>query len=82
MVWNNTRIALGHSRLSNEDAMPRYISGIFLDFDNVFSSLFKQSKEAAKDFATDPARWLGAFQGMRDQKPKIPPITLLSGVVT
>jgi NYN domain len=65
MVWNNTRIALGHSRLSNEDAMPRYISGIFLDFDNVFSSLFKQSKEAAKDFATDPARWLGAFQGMR-----------------
>ena len=45
--------------------MPKYISGIFLDFDNVFSSLFKQSKDAAKEFATDPARWLGAFQGMR-----------------
>lgn len=45
--------------------MPKYVSGIFLDFDNVFSSLFKQSKNAAKEFATDPARWLGAFQGMR-----------------
>lgn len=45
--------------------MPKYVSGIFLDFDNVFSSLFKQSKDAAKEFATDPARWLGAFQGMR-----------------
>ena len=45
--------------------MPKYISGIFLDFDNVFSSLFKQSKDAAKEFATDPAHWLGAFQGMR-----------------
>ncbi|MBB4395081.1 NYN domain-containing protein [Bradyrhizobium sp. ERR14] len=45
--------------------MPKYISGIFLDFDNVFSSLFKQSREAAKEFASDPARWLGAFQGMR-----------------
>jgi hypothetical protein len=45
--------------------LPKYISGIFLDFDNVFSSLFKQSKDAAKEFATDPANWLGAFQGMR-----------------
>ncbi|EAQ33466.1 hypothetical protein NB311A_09801 [Nitrobacter sp. Nb-311A] len=45
--------------------MPKYVSGIFLDFDNVFSSLFKQSKEAAREFATDPARWLGAFQGMQ-----------------
>jgi len=45
--------------------LPRYVSGIFLDFDNVFSSLFKQSKDAAKEFATDPAHWLGAFQGMR-----------------
>jgi hypothetical protein len=45
--------------------MPNYISGIFLDFDNVFSSLFKQSRDAAKEFASDPARWLGAFQGMR-----------------
>lgn len=45
--------------------MPRYVSGIFLDFDNVFSSLFKQKREAAKEFATDPARWLGAFQGMK-----------------
>lgn len=35
----------------------------YLDFDNVFSSLFKQPKDAAKEFATDPARWLGAFQG-------------------
>ena len=48
-----------------ESDLPKYISGIFLDFDNVFSSLFKQSKNAAKEFATDPANWLGAFQGMR-----------------
>jgi hypothetical protein len=45
--------------------LPKYISGIFLDFDNVFSSLFKESRDAAKQFASEPARWLGAFQGMR-----------------
>jgi hypothetical protein len=45
--------------------MPKYISAIFLDFDNVFSSLFKASRDAAREFATDPARWLGALQGMR-----------------
>ncbi len=65
-VWNNTRIALGSSEpLISESDLPKYVSGIFLDFDNVFSSLFKQSKDAAKEFATDPARWLGAFQGMK-----------------
>lgn len=45
--------------------MPKYISGIFLDFDNVFSSLFKQSPDAAREFATNPAGWLRAFQEMR-----------------
>lgn len=45
--------------------MPKYISGVFLDFDNVFSSLFKQSVDAAREFATNPAGWLRAFQEMR-----------------
>jgi hypothetical protein len=45
--------------------VPKYISGIFLDFDNVFSSLYKQSRNAADEFATDPARWLNALKGMR-----------------
>lgn len=45
--------------------LPKYISGIFLDFDNVFSSLFKESKEGAKEFAKNPAGWLRAFQGMQ-----------------
>ncbi len=48
--------------------MPKYISGIFLDFDNVFSSLFKQKKDAAKEFATDPARWLDALRGRRSSE--------------
>jgi hypothetical protein len=45
--------------------LPKYISGIFLDFDNVYSSLHRQSRDAARQFASDPARWLGAFQGMK-----------------
>jgi hypothetical protein len=36
-----------------------------LDFDNVFSSLFNQSKDAAREFANAPAQWLGALQGMK-----------------
>jgi hypothetical protein len=48
-----------------EVELPSYISAIFLDFDNVFSSLFNQSKDAAHEFAASPARWLGAFQGMK-----------------
>lgn len=45
--------------------MPNYISGIFLDFDNVFSSIFKQSRDAAQEFAKDPDRWLSALKNMR-----------------
>lgn len=45
--------------------MPVYISAIFLDFDNVFSSLFNQSKDAAREFANAPAQWLSALQGMK-----------------
>ncbi len=45
--------------------MAQYVSAIFLDFDNVFSSLFKRSKEAASEFATAPDRWLGALRGMK-----------------
>jgi len=45
--------------------LTNYVSAIFLDFDNVFSSLFKESKDAAREFATAPARWLGALQGMK-----------------
>jgi len=45
--------------------MTKYVSAIFLDFDNVFSSLFNQSKDAAREFANAPARWLGALQGMK-----------------
>ena len=42
-----------------------YISAIFLDFDNVYSSLFKQSADAAREFATAPAKWLGILKGMQ-----------------
>ena len=45
--------------------MPNYISAIFLDFDNVFSSLFSKSSSAAVEFAESPALWLGALQGMK-----------------
>ena len=45
--------------------MAKYISGIFLDFDNVFGSLFKQSADAAREFANNPAGWLRAFRDMR-----------------
>lgn len=45
--------------------MPHYVSAIFLDFDNVFTSLFKQSKEAANEFASAPDRWLSALKGMK-----------------
>ena len=45
--------------------MPNYISAIFLDFDNVFSSLFNESKEAAREFAKSPATWLNSFKGMK-----------------
>jgi uncharacterized LabA/DUF88 family protein len=45
--------------------VPKYISGIFLDFDNIFGTLTKQSREAAREFATDPARWLSALKEMR-----------------
>ena len=38
---------------------------IFLDFDNVFSSLFSKSSGAAVEFAESPALWLGALQGMK-----------------
>jgi len=46
-------------------SLPKYISGIFLDFDNVFSSLFKQNVDAAREFATNPDGWLRAFREMR-----------------
>jgi len=45
--------------------LANYISAIFLDFDNVFSSLFNQSKDAAREFANAPATWLGALRGMK-----------------
>ena len=45
--------------------MPQYISGIFLDFDNVFGSLHASSVEAAINFASDPRSWLSTFSGMR-----------------
>jgi hypothetical protein len=43
----------------------RYVSGIFLDFDNVYSSLYRRSSKAAKAFASDPGLWLDALQNMR-----------------
>lgn len=43
----------------------QYIAGIFLDFDNIYSSLQQQHAEAARDFAREPATWLAALQGMR-----------------
>src|SRR5215475_1349506 len=43
----------------------KYVSAIFVDFDNVYSSLYKQSSKAAKAFANDPAFWLDAPQNMR-----------------
>jgi hypothetical protein len=45
--------------------MPEYISGIFLDFDNIFSSLYAEDPHVAADFASDPRLWLGALSGMR-----------------
>ena len=48
----------------------KYVSGIFLDFDNVYGSLFRKSKDAAYEFATDPAKWLNAFKGMRANEPE------------
>jgi hypothetical protein len=45
--------------------MKEYISGIFLDFDNIYSSLHKANRQAANDFANSPSRWLQAFEGMK-----------------
>jgi hypothetical protein len=45
--------------------MPQYVSAIFLDFDNVFGSLYAAGKEPAVNFASDPRRWLSAFTNMR-----------------
>jgi hypothetical protein len=45
--------------------MPHYVSGIFLDFDNVFGSLFGSNSEAAVNFASDPRRWLSLFSNMK-----------------
>jgi hypothetical protein len=42
-----------------------YVAGIFLDFDNIYSSIHRQSPEAARDFAREPAGWLTPLQGMR-----------------
>lgn len=42
----------------------QYIAGIFLDFDNIYSSLQQQHPESARDFAREPAGWLTALQGM------------------
>ena len=44
--------------------MIEYISGIFLDFDNVFGSLYGQDASIAEEFANTPARWLGAMTTM------------------
>src|SRR5947209_5638309 len=52
------------------EAVIKYVSGIFLDFDNVYGSLFRKSKDAAYEFATDPANWLNAFRGMRANEPE------------
>jgi hypothetical protein len=44
--------------------MTESISGIFLDFDNIFSSLYEQDAGIAEDFANSPARWLDAMATM------------------
>jgi hypothetical protein len=44
--------------------MIEYVSGIFLDFDNIFSSLYSQDSSVAEDFASSPAYWLGAMATM------------------
>jgi hypothetical protein len=48
-----------------ENLVPKYIFGIFLDFDNIFGTLTKRSREAAREFATDPAKSLSALKEMR-----------------
>lgn len=45
--------------------MPEYVSGIFLDFDNIFSSLHAEDPDVAINFANEPRRWMDALSGMR-----------------
>jgi hypothetical protein len=42
-----------------------YVTGIFLDFDNVYSCIYSQSPEAAWEFANGPGVWLDALEAMR-----------------
>jgi hypothetical protein len=44
--------------------MPEYISGILLDFDNIFSSLYAEDNKVADDFAKEPRRWMDALSTM------------------
>lgn len=44
--------------------MADYVTGVFLDFDNVFSALHKEDKEIAVAFATSPGYWLGVLEGL------------------
>jgi uncharacterized LabA/DUF88 family protein len=44
--------------------MSRYVSGIFLDFDNVYGSLHSASPKVANEFATRPRLWLDFLKEM------------------
>jgi hypothetical protein len=44
--------------------MSKYVSGIFLDFDNVYGSLYSASPKVANAFATRPRLWLDFLKEM------------------
>jgi hypothetical protein len=44
--------------------MSKYVSGIFLDFDNVYGSLYSASPKVANEFATRPRLWLDFLKEM------------------
>src|ERR1700693_779569 len=44
--------------------MTQYCSAIFLDFDNIYGSLFNRSHEAAHGFANDPRLFLDFLKEM------------------
>jgi uncharacterized LabA/DUF88 family protein len=44
--------------------MSKYVSSIFLDFDNVYGSLYSASPKVANEFATRPRLWLDFLKEM------------------
>lgn len=47
--------------------MDKKLSALFIDFDNVFISLYNQAAKAAREFGENPGRWLNSLREMREE---------------